>query len=95
MDVASLARDADERGLSRSRGISRCSSGTGTVASRQPLGDEVVGILDRVGDQSLGEESGGEGVSAADVGEGEGRPVDGVLEPVTGSAHRVARVAVP
>jgi hypothetical protein len=40
-------------------------------------------------------ESGGEGVSVADVGEGEGRLAGGVLEPVTGRAHRAARVPVP
>ena len=37
----------------------------------------------------------GEGVSVADVGQGQGRLAGGVLEPVTGRAHRAARGPVP
>ncbi|MEU0072931.1 cation:proton antiporter [Streptomyces sp. NPDC006332] len=36
-------------------GRSRRSSGTGAVASRQPLDGQVVGVLDHVGDQPLGD----------------------------------------
>lgn len=40
-------------------------------------------------------EFGGEGVAVADVGQGQGRPAGGVLEPVAGRAHRAARAPVP
>jgi hypothetical protein len=40
-------------------------------------------------------EAGSEGAAVADVGEGEGRLAGGVLEAVTGRAHRAARVLVP
>ena len=40
-------------------------------------------------------ESRGEGFSVADVREGQGRLVGGVLEPVTGRVHRAARVPLP
>ncbi|GGQ67133.1 hypothetical protein GCM10010496_33360 [Streptomyces asoensis] len=40
-------------------------------------------------------ESRGEEVAVADVGQGQGRPVGGVLEVVTGRAHRAARLLVP
>jgi hypothetical protein len=49
-------------------------------------------IIERVAASDVGK---GEGAAAADVGEGEGRLAGGVLEAVTGRAHRAARVLVP